>query len=788
MSERILQWSAFPSLADTTPIAVQGTWADFKAFIGTHTFSAEKQGGPGFSCAVFRQGSTRANKNAVGVDLLAFDLDDINAEQSSALAQRLNGYSWLIYTTYSDAEAQQRGCRRLRLVLPLVRTLEPPEFASAWKTARRYLACEAIDEACKDISRFYWLPLAPRGAEATVWIGSNDGTFFDPDPDRLGLTPSMTRPARPDVLFERAEGSLEAAGQKLAAAKEGSRDDALNKLAFKLGPRVALGEYSVEAVENRFVVACAINGLLDDLGEDGVREKVRRALAAGAEKRGVAAGRPVIEVDRVDLAPSIDAAALAFGAADPPILYQRAGRLVRVVSSAGESFPRICDATKANIKESVSSVVNCVRYSEKGMTPVVPPDWLVDGLRDRAEWADVPLLRGVSAVPFVRPSGEIALTPGYDQESRVYLGQHGLQIVVPDCPTRDHAWSAYCALLDPTRDFSFASEAHRVAYASLLLTLFARNAFDGPSPMFLLEASTRGSGKTLLADVAHAIAFGSTAPKQTYSSQEEEMRKLITSLLLLDRPMVLLDNVVGSIGSPALDAVLTSRTWSDRLLGKNETVEVPARTVWVASGNNLGIGADTHRRVVLSRLVPPVERPEEGGVFTYPRLLEHVLQHRARLVSAALTILVAHAQAGRPRCAPDIGSYEGWCAVVRDALIWCGAGDPCATREDLAQRDDQLEEVAEIHEMLAALDKEGAGLLASEIVSRASGPTRYLPGGGRHYELLERVTGGHPTNPQRVGQALRRHRDRVVRGRRLVQAPARANSTLWRIEVLGGDR
>ena len=90
---------------------------------------------------------------------------------------------------------------------------------------------------------------------------------------------------------------------------------------------------------------------------------------------------------------------------------------------------------------------------------------------------------------------------------------------------------------------------------------------------------------------------------------------------------VLLDNITKPLGSGPLDAALTSEHWTDRALGRNENVRAPLVTVWYATGNNVQLVGDTHRRVCRVRLHSPLERPEERGDFRHGELRAHVLAH-----------------------------------------------------------------------------------------------------------------------------------------------------------------
>ena len=59
--------------------------------------------------------------------------------------------------------------------------------------------------------------------------------------------------------------------------------------------------------------------------------------------------------------------------------------------------------------------------------------------------------------------------------------------------------------------------------------------------------------------------FAETYAEVSPSGDDEETRKRITATLLAGEPIVLLDNIAGMLGCAALDALLTSTTWTDRI-------------------------------------------------------------------------------------------------------------------------------------------------------------------------------------------------------------------------------
>src|SRR5262249_14157328 len=147
-------------------------------------------------------------------------------------------------------------------------------------------------------------------------------------------------------------------------------------------------------------------------------------------------------------------------------------------------------------------------------------------------------------------------------------------------------------LLDPVRDFPFASDAHQAGWMASVLTPLARHAFDGPSPLNLIDGNTPGVGKGLLVDVTFLIVLGRPASVMSYTNDREELRKAITTLALGGDEMVSLDNLSGAVGNAVLDRALTATRWEDRVLGGNTKFDGPLNVTWYGTGNDVYLVGD----------------------------------------------------------------------------------------------------------------------------------------------------------------------------------------------------
>jgi hypothetical protein len=469
---------------------------------------------------------------------------------------------------------------------------------------------------------------------------------------------------------------------------------------------------------------------------------------------------------------------------DEQLLFHRGGRLVRIVlDGPGDKVllrsphsPRISPLTAPILREMLSKNARFERVTfDAG--PDRPatvkragvPDTVVRALLDRGEWT-LRRLRAVVDAPVLRANGTVVESPGYDPATELFFWPTTKFPAPPELPpTQEDAIRARDRLLEAVRDFPFERPAHKCAWLAAALTPFARHAYDGPTPLFVIDKNVRGCGGTLLADVIGILATGRPMPRMVAAKDSEEERKRITAIALAGDPIALIDNVAGTLGTDSLDAALTGTTWKDRVLGKSEMVTLPWTAVLYASGNNIVFGEDTLRRVCPIRLASPEERPEERTGFAHPRLLEWVAAERPRLVDAALTILSAYCCAGQPDMGlKPWGSFEAWSDIVRNAVVWVGLTDPAEAREELATTADTTRNALE--NLLVgwrALFGDAGGTISMGLAALEKDSKEIIP---RHMQLAAAIAELVPSAPGKapsglsLGKRMQRARGRVVAG------------------------
>jgi hypothetical protein len=391
-----------------------------------------------------------------------------------------------------------------------------------------------------------------------------------------------------------------------------------------------------------------------------------------------------------------------------PFLYQRARQLSMITRGAkpprwldrAPDAPIIHPADKAYIRELAAFTATWKKWDARKEADVdaLPPPWAIETLMARPRWS-FPPLEGIICAPTLRPDGSILDTPGYDQETGLYLYLDHVQFPpLLHHPMIDDARLCVQLLCEVVTDFPFLAEHHKSAALAAVLSLVARFTIQGKVPFFAVRSTTRGAGKGLLIDAISVIATGRHAPRWAQTLDEEEERKRLITIAMSGDAVLHIDNITHPLGSGPLDMAMTAEAITERIMATHTERTAPIKAVFFGSGNNMVFQGDMARRVVPIDLAPAQERPDERENFTHHPLLSWVLEQRPRLVVAALTIIKAYIDAGRPKQVglKAFGSYEPWSDLVRQSLIWTEQEDPCAGRGDIEAQSDPKYEMQKV--------------------------------------------------------------------------------------------
>lgn len=485
----------------------------------------------------------------------------------------------------------------------------------------------------------------------------------------------------------------------------------------------------------------------------------RQREDAGGEQ---ATGRPRIELHSGKTAECVEKL-VAILRRDPDT-YDFGGALVLVADN------RPHDLGEHGLAQHVGRRVEFVRFEKSGNgfieVPADPTARLVKQTLALGERRRLKRLSAVVTAPTITPEGRVLAAPGYDAATGLLLIGEGWP-AIPAAPTADDARAALDVLMAPFRAFPFAGPEDRGALLAALLTAVARPALT-TAPAFAFDAPVQGSGKTLLARSVGLLAGGCEPPVWPHVAgrDDEETRKRLFTMLRDAPPALIWDNVIGIFDSAALAAFLTAPALTDRVLGRSERLTIPNRALLVMTGNNLAFAGDLPRRVLRCRIDPRCETPFARRFDFDPATL--VKRNRVAMAVAAVTLMRARALATDPLAPGDIGSFEDWARLVRQAVAWAGSilapgeyGDPAEGLAQAAAADPEAEGLGELLTELA--DRFGSAFFSAADVIEAAAHRPSLRAALTDLGGSDRVA----ESAKSCGRLLRFREDRIVAGRKL---------------------
>lgn len=542
------------------------------------------------------------------------------------------------------------------------------------------------------------------------------------------------------------------------SAPEGTRHTTMIKAATKLGTLVWSGGLAQADVENALSAAAQAGGWLDQKAQEALADGLAFGMANprtipdrsnGSFKHSNDANAfdfvvPALKTT-ASTPPIPSAAILGTPSADPsplPAVQVNARQLREITADVMDILER-AGHTRTGLFVRGGLICRVVRdekgrasidvMSEAALTGVLtrqanffslrqaadgsqvkrtddPPQKVVRDIMALGRWP-LDAIDGVIEAPTIRPDGSVLDAPGYDCATGLYYSPTPdfSWPGVPQSPTRRQVEDALEMIVDLVSDFPFAGAASRANWLGLFLTAILRPAIRGHVPLALVDATTQGTGKTMLSEFPSILATGTNPTLLAMPYNGEEWIKTITTTLMGNHPIVVLDNVGREIYADELAQVLTADVWTCRILGTNQSARVANRSVWIANGNNVKVRGDFSSRCYWIRLESKVSRPWERNDFSRVDLRTHISDNRGEIIAAILTMARAWWVAGQPvRTAPvQMRSFTEWSRVIGGVLEFAGEPNFLANAGEFYDQVD--EETPQWETFLnALLDKFGA--------------------------------------------------------------------------------
>jgi hypothetical protein len=701
---------------------------------------ADHQECGGYVPALFSS-SRRSDEYFVSRSVLTLDADEAKDTFLADVARVLAGTAALVHTTWSNGP---KGLR-YRVLVPLSRDLDDGEYRRLHKTVRNALGEHwGVDNGCPSPVQFMWRPSTQGEYHSDVFDGVplDVDAWSEPEPEEA-------QPVEPVVTDEREPLESLKKYTANAVARELARlldckmeDDGWNTTSTSVSYRLTTlanswwASYTTDQAEADFLANAPSDEGCVLPGKKGFGPKEHEALWASAQKKANGEGRPLPpghsqpadDFDAVAGSKLLDVTNMAetaewlreeVGKQGTPLagLFRRGGGMVHTPrigedgyvplvdnehSEDGPAQVRSVDAAqlraKVNFRYESVKLVGKEQKTVKATFPLDPAT-LVYNAVDMAP--NLRPLAGVTHTPMLRRDGSVLSEEGYDEESaRLYLPEPGMSVLpVPDVPSAEEVKEARDLISLMIADFPFNTEHDRANYLALLFTPLLRVVVPPPYPLGLIHAHQPGSGKGYLAMILRTLHGGAlrALPENT-----AEFRKQVTSILAVTTaPVVQFDNV-NRLESTVLDMLLTTDTFSDRPL--NVTADVTGKNdrLWIATGNNVGIGGDLLRRIRWVNIDPNTPNPEARTGFAIPDLPAWVRENRGELLTALLTLLRAWVEDGKP-LGPEVGSdsFSYWTRAMQGVLGVAGWTGTVGHVETVQQ--DSNDEEAEWGAFLAAV-------------------------------------------------------------------------------------
>ena len=236
-------------------------------------------------------------------------------------------------------------------------------------------------------------------------------------------------------------------------------------------------------------------------------------------------------------------------------------------------------------------------------------------------------------------------------------------------------------------EFCFKEEEDKINAIAALLTPFLKGLFKGfntrtPVPFYI--ANRERAGKDFLAGITGIVYEGAALEEPPISSNEnsktnssEELRKKILSAMIAGRKRLHFSNNKGFINNAVFESVVTSSQYSDRMLGRNETLVFDNELDLSLSGNaGITYTADFANRCRFINLFLEIE-DANSRIFKKPDLHGWVLENRSLILSALYSFINNWIAKGNYKGTIPFTSFQEWAGICGGILEAAGYGSPC---------------------------------------------------------------------------------------------------------------
>ncbi len=250
------------------------------------------------------------------------------------------------------------------------------------------------------------------------------------------------------------------------------------------------------------------------------------------------------------------------------------GRSIVRVERDNSGFPVLQVTGEGRMRQTLAEFLEWYQLDkDEERSPARPPHDLAKNiLATPHDQIPFPILKRVTYRPVFTRDGSLIRTPGYDSGTGIlYSPPRGFRLPpVSDRPTPEELGCAKQLILEELLgDFPLTDKAAIAHTVSAMWLPFVRELvkIKGPTPLYLIEKPTPGTGATLLAQMICKVGCGREPEAMTAPRDDAEWSRTLLAKLQEGPEFLLIDNVTRILDSAALASAITTTHMTGRLVG-----------------------------------------------------------------------------------------------------------------------------------------------------------------------------------------------------------------------------
>ncbi len=342
-------------------------------------------------------------------------------------------------------------------------------------------------------------------------------------------------------------------------------------------------------------------------------------------------------------------------------------------------------------------------FHEKSITPGLSQTLLVSQVLQES----LPIISRIFTIPIpILYHNKIAFPKkGYDKRFKSWMNYNVPELSHPDMKLKEAKEIIHNLL----KEFCFKTKQDLDTAIAALITPGLRGLFkefNTRTPVFFYLGNRERVGKDYLAGITGIIYEGQASEENPICSGErsgnnnEELRKKLTAAIKSGKKRLHFSNNKGYLNNAVFEGAITTETYSDRLLGTNETIEAPNELDFSLSGNvGITYTPDFANRCKFINLFLDIE-DANSRKFENPTLHLWVKENRSLIFSTIFSLVRNWIDKGMKPGKIPFASFPEWARVCGGIMESAGYSNPCIpNKENIGTGDSETQEMKQLFEI-----------------------------------------------------------------------------------------